>query len=403
METRVRVTFVAPAVPGREEPNGFSSRLYEMLLALLRVADVDLFLPRSSEADAPHAIAYLRKLDGLTLHLVLDTRTRSPIAHRVARVGHHLFGELPRWSTPRRAPELKRHLESGRADVLCLHLPVTAHLAAFAPAGVPVIAMLEEGLERGILAPKERTRIHTIAARREMGRVHRLYRLTAERAALVVAISAEEGEALAAAGIALERIVVVPRGIDLSYFEPDGGRVEPDFDVAVFGDFRFARNLDPARDAVSWASSHQPTLRWAFVGEVDLGDAETLRAAGVEVTGRVDDLRAYYAKTKIVLVPAVAVTGVKTTLVQAWAMEKAVVSTPESALGLPVVDGVNVVIGGSTPELVDSCAALAASPPKREELGAAGRRTVCEQLDGGRIAADFAKLVRSVAVSSQER
>ena len=138
-----------PAVPGREERNGFSSRLHDLLVALLRVADVDLFLPRTSEGDSPDAVQYWRGFDGLTLHLVLESRARSPIVHRTLRVGHHLFGRLPRWSTPRDAPELARHLETGRVDVLCLHLPVTAHLAELAPADMPVVAVLEEGLERG--------------------------------------------------------------------------------------------------------------------------------------------------------------------------------------------------------------------------------------------------------------
>jgi glycosyltransferase involved in cell wall biosynthesis len=229
--------------------------------------------------------------------------------------------------------------------------------------------------------------------------VRRLYRLTGERAQVVVAISADERDLLAEAGVDRSRIVVVPRGIDLSYFEPSGVVGEAPFDVAVFGDFRFERNLEPARDAVLWASSHQPALRWAVVGDVERADAESLRAVGVTVTGRVDDIRTYYEQAKVVLVPAVAVTGVKTTLVQAWAMAKPVVSTPESALGLPVVDGGNVVIGCSTRELVEQCAVLVASSPRRKELGAAGRRTVCEHLDGATIASDFADLVVSVAHS----
>ncbi|HEU5309504.1 MAG TPA: hypothetical protein VFW97_19425, partial [Acidimicrobiia bacterium] len=144
MPRRTRVALVAPAVPGREERNGFSARLHDMLLALLRVADVDLFVPRDSEVTSPAAVEYWRDTNGLTLHLVLDSGARSPIVHRAQRVGHHLFGRLPRWSTPRRAPELARHLEAGNADVLCLHLPVTAHLAALAPADLPVVAVLEE-------------------------------------------------------------------------------------------------------------------------------------------------------------------------------------------------------------------------------------------------------------------
>ncbi|HEY3672410.1 MAG TPA: glycosyltransferase family 4 protein [Acidimicrobiia bacterium] len=397
MERRPRVTFVAPAVPGREERNGFSSRLHDLLLALLQVADVDLFVPRSSGVDSPAAVDYWRQVEGVTLHLALESEMRSPIVHRTRRVGHHLFGRLPRWSAPRRAPELAGHLEGGGADILCLHLPVTAHLAQIAPADVPVVAVLEEGLERGILAPRERTWFHSIAARREARRVKRLYRRTSERAAVVVAISTEERERLGEAGIDPDHIVVVPLGIDVSYFAPDPTGAEPDLDVAVFGEFRFERNLAPARAAAAWAAVHHPALRWGFVGDIESDDAEALRATGATVSGRVDDLRANYATTKVVLVPAVAVTGVKTTLLQAWAMGKPAVSTPQSAVGVPAVDRENVLIGRTTAELVELCAQLAESPTRREQLGAAGRQTVLEHLDGARIAAEFAQLVTSLA------
>jgi len=403
MQRRTRVALVAPAVPGREERNGFSSRLHDLLIGLIQVADVDLFLPRTSAAESPEAIRYWRGFDAVTLHLVLESRQRSPLVRRALRVGHHLFGRLPRWSTPRRAPELARHLEEGRVDVLCLHLPVMAHLATLAPAGMPVIAILEEGLERGLFAPAERSWLHRGAAKNEARRVRRLYEQTGERASVVVAISAEERAQFCAATIDSDRIVVLPFGIDLAYFEPDSAIAKPEFDIAVFGNFRFERNLEPALDAVRWAAMHHPALRWAFVGDVERRDGDALRAIGVTVSGRVADIRKYYSKTKVVLVPAVAVTGVKTTLVQAWAMGKPVVSTPESALGLPAVDGVNVLIGCTTPELVERCVHLVASPELRDELGAVGRQTAVDELDGRKIATEFASLVMSLVVDRGDR
>jgi glycosyltransferase involved in cell wall biosynthesis len=396
MQRRARVAFVAPAVPGREEPNGFSSRLHDLLIALLQVADVDLFIPHTSEADSPDAVGYWRGFDSLTLHLVLDAGTRSPIMHRTMRAAHHLFGRLPRWSEPRRAPELARHLDAGKADVLCLHLQVTAHLAALAPTDLPVVAILEEGLERGIFKPDERTWLHRFAARNERRRVRRLYERTSARAEVIVAISTEERERFEEAGVDPERIVVVPRGIDVSYFEPDASVAEPQIDVTVFGHFGFERNLEPALDAAQWAAVHQSGLRWAFVGDIEDDDARAVRANGVTVSGRVGDIRPYFAATKLVLVPAVSVTGVKTTLVEAWAMGKPVVATPESTLGLPALDGVNVLVARTTPELVEQCALLSASAELRTRLGQAGRQTVLGELDGRKIATEFASLVTSV-------
>ena len=74
-------------------------------------------------------------------------------------------------------------------------------------------------------------------------------------------------------------------------------------------------------------------------------------------------------------------TGVKTTLLQAWAMRKAVVSTPESAHGVPAQPGVNLLIGRTTPELVAHSAGLVVSPERCEALSSEGRKTAEDELD----------------------
>ena len=271
----------------------------------------------------------------MTVHLVLDVPERS--RHRIIRWGQFVWlnalAPFPRWSLPRRCAALTRHLDEGRADVLCLHQPVTAHLLFKVPADVPTILMLEEALDQHSLAPPDRSWLHRLAAKNERSRVRRLYRRSSARAAIVVAISTGDADELSAMGVDPDRIVVVPHGIDVSYFKPDDPctEFEFEFDVAVFGDFRFERNLGPSLAAIRWAAVHEPKLRWVFVGDIEPDDAGALRAAGGTVSGRVDDVRPYYGKTSVVLVPAVTGTGVKTTLLQAWAMSKPVVTTPESA------------------------------------------------------------------------
>lgn len=399
---RARIAFVTPVTPSLEERSGFASRLHDLLTGLIQVADVDLFLPREAESKSPEAIGYWRGFDAVTIHLVLESRppARSPILYWALRARHHMFELLPTWSSTRRSPELARHLREGRADALCLHLPGMAHLAAMAPADVPVIAMLEEGLDRYLFAPSERSWLRRLTARAERSRVRRLYRRTSKRAAIITAISTEEAALLSAGGVDPDRIVVVPHGVDPSYFAPEQAPAEPEFDVTVFGDFRFERNLAPALEAARWAAGHHPCLRWAFVGDIHSRDADALRATGATVTGRVADMRPHYGKTKVVLVPAIAGTGVKTTLLQAWAMGKPVVATPQSARGVPAAHGVNLLIGCTTPELVAHCVHLSMSPELRDDIAARGRKTVVQDLDVREIASRFASLVTSLVAAS---
>lgn len=404
MSSRHRISIVTPVIPGQEERNGFAPRLLALLSELIAAYDIDLFLPRHAESISPSAIRHLRGHEAITLHFVLGSRrsTRSTLVRRALRILNHSFGVLPTWSSPRRSRDLTRHLIEGRADVLCLHLPGAVHLAASAPSGLPVIAMLEEDLERYLLAPSERSRLHRLAARAEHARARRLYRRTNRRVAIATAISPEEAASLSAAGIDPDLIEVVPHGLDLSYFAPAGG-VEPEFDVAVFGDFRFARNLDPALDALRWAAVHHPQLRWMVTGDIHEKDAETLRSTGATVTGPVADMRPYYSDAKVVLVPATEGTGVKTTLLQAWAMARPVVATQHSIQGVDAVHGENVLVGRTTPELVALCAQLVESSHLRQGLAAQGRRTLERNHDMSSISAGFASLVTALVECPETR
>jgi glycosyltransferase involved in cell wall biosynthesis len=410
---RLRVTFVTSITPGLEEPNGFASRLHALLTGLIEVADVDLFLRRGAESRWPETVRYWQGLDAVTVHAVLvppRKLARSSIVKWGRRFRHLMFALLPKWSSPRRSRELARHLKEGRADVLCLHLPVMAHLATSAPAGLPVVAMLEEGPEWDLLAPgartserdllaySERTWLHRLAARPERARARHLYRRTSKRAAVITVISSEEAALLNTAGIDPNRIVVLPHGLDLSYYKPGEAPAVPEFDVSVFGDLRnLGRNLRPALEALRWAAEHHAQLRWAFVGEINDSDADAVRSAGATVTGRVADMRPHYLRTKVVLVPATVGTGVKTTLLQAWAMGTPVVATPHSVRGVRAVHGENLLIGRTTAELVDHCVDLSMSSDRRDHLATKGREAVESEHDVRQIAARFASLVASLS------
>src|SRR6185503_3776135 len=98
----------------------------------------------------------------------------------------------------------------------------------------------------------------------------------------------------------------------------------------------------------------------------------------------------------VVLVPATVGTGVKTTLLQAWAMGRPVVATPQSAQGVRAVHGENLLIGRTTADLVTHCADLSMSADRRAHLATNGRETAERDHDVSEIATRFASLVASL-------
>jgi glycosyltransferase involved in cell wall biosynthesis len=169
---------------------------------------------------------------------------------------------------------------------------------------------------------------------------------------------------------------------------------EPDIDIGVFGLMSSARNYEAMLELHAWMEA-RPQLfpgrpRWAFVGKAPPPAITVLRSPRVEVTGYVPDLRPHYARTQIVVVPSRFGTGVKTTVLEAWAMGRPVVATPFALQGLPARPGENVLVGDSPEALARCVAELLAAPALRERLGAAGCRTVRSERDIRVLAVQFA-------------
>ena len=102
------------------------------------------------------------------------------------------------------------------------------------------------------------------------------------------------------------------------------------------------------------------------------------KAAGVRVTGTVDDVRPYVAEAAVYVVPLRVGGGTRLKIFEALAMGKAVVSTTVGAEGLPLVPG------GTSPRrragrLRARRRLAAAGPRAAPRLGAAGRALVEER------------------------
>jgi glycosyltransferase involved in cell wall biosynthesis len=227
----------------------------------------------------------------------------------------------------------------------------------------------------------------------ESKKVARLYGTLGSRPGSVVAISDEE-RTWFSRFMPNARIETIEHGIDSLYFRPRDEPVE--YDIAIFGHLADgATNLDGALALFGRASDGPlapPERHWAFVG-ADPGVAlMALRNHRVTVTGYVDDMRPYYASSRVVVVPAQRGTGAKTTLLQAWAMARPVVATRLAVTGLPATHGENVLIGDSPDEMLRHIESLIESEELRQRIGSRGRETVVAQRDIRVLSQRFADL-----------
>jgi polysaccharide biosynthesis protein PslH len=173
---------------------------------------------------------------------------------------------------------------------------------------------------------------------REAG-VLRRFEVKATRAArATLVVSRREGDALQSLDSNLAP-VVLPNGIDVESFRRTGmASASPE--VVFTGVFSY----QPNEDGALWLIDHVwPRLRathpQAHMTLVGMGPSATLRhraiLAGVEVTGRVSDVRPYLWRASVAVAPLDTAHGVQNKVLEAVAAGLPVVVTPAVYEGLP--------------------------------------------------------------------
>jgi glycosyltransferase involved in cell wall biosynthesis len=146
----------------------------------------------------------------------------------------------------------------------------------------------------------------------------------------------------------------------------------------------FSGNLEyhPNIEAVRWfASAIWPRLRernkdltWNLVGR----NADAIRGLvksdpRVRVTGPVDDAITAIAAARVVVVPLLSGSGTRFKILEAWAAQRAVVSTSIGAEGLGARDGEQLVIANDVLSFAGAVQELLDDRVRAQKIGAAGR------------------------------
>ena len=108
---------------------------------------------------------------------------------------------------------------------------------------------------------------------------------------------------------------------------------------------------------------------------------------GVNVTGRVEDVRPYIAQGAVYVVPLRIGGGTRLKIFEAMAMGRAVVSTTVGAEGLPVTPGEHLIIADNPDRFAQAVVRLLRDQGLRTSLEQAARRLVVERFDWAAAAA----------------
>lgn len=171
------------------------------------------------------------------------------------------------------------------------------------------------------------------------------------------------------------RVDVLPHSLDWQTWEAGRGRKRPSWsrDVAVIGHMGHLRNAAGLAAIASELSQRSRGLRLAVASATSLNpNVDPIPPDVIKSFGPVEDLIGLYSRCAAALVPSFAVTGVKTTIMQAWSQACPVVTTDAAARTVGGTHRKDLLAGSSAAEVADLLIELVCSPDLQNQLSSAG-------------------------------
>lgn len=204
-------------------------------------------------------------------------------------------------------------------------------------------------------------------------------------------------------------VIVIPNGVDLTRFTPEIER--PGQRLLFIGSFRHFPNIVAFRFFMEqvWpilraqssditltvVSGQDPLIYWRqYTGLASLPADD-----GVHILEFVSDVRPLYVEANLVLVPTLVSAGTNLKVLEAMAMERAVVSTYSGCAGLGLEHGVNVRIVDHPEDFAIAIQTLLQNQALRQQIAAAGRAHVEHNFGWQEIGARQRSLIRKLLPS----
>jgi len=364
----VKVLFICPFVPW-PLVNGGKIRTYHLLRAAARQCEVHLRVIQEPEPIAGGSEA----LQSIVASARFFERSRP------GRLERWQLPKLERWFHSRALLEAV-HADLADGDFKLVHLDELL-LARVVPDGrtIPVVqhhhkldTVLYESLSISA----------SLAQRFDRWKLRRLEAESARRYRHHLFCSQDDADTLRARHGALD-CAVVPSGFDPASFRPDPAASPRERARLVFlGSMDYGPNVEAVvrfvRESLPLVRAARPEVLFEIVGASPAPEVRALAGPGVQITGRVEEVRPYLARATALVVPLAIGGGTRLKIVEALALGTPVVSTTIGAQGLGLVHGTHLTLADGAEAFAQATLALLADPEAAARLGERGRAYVHE-------------------------
>ncbi|HUE69827.1 MAG TPA: TIGR03087 family PEP-CTERM/XrtA system glycosyltransferase [Pirellulaceae bacterium] len=210
-------------------------------------------------------------------------------------------------------------------------------------------------------------------------RVRKLERRIVDRAQAVTLVSQAEAD-LFRRLCPNDKTHAVPNGVDLDYFRPDFPVEMPRPEQCVFvGVLDYRANVESlvwfCREVWPLVRRQKPDAVFAIVGKNPVPAIRQLAAhSGIRLVGEVPDVRPYIAESRFSVAPLLVARGIQNKVLEAMAMGKPVVASPQALEGLLAQPGRDLLLAQAASEWLTAIDQLFAPSSTAADIGQSARR-----------------------------
>ncbi len=153
---------------------------------------------------------------------------------------------------------------------------------------------------------------------------------------------------------------------------------EPEFSIAFSGNLEYEPNHVGLRYFLAriWPAlkARFPALKFRIIGKNAYAiQSDVAGLDSVECTGAVEDPFAWLSKSMIAIAPLLSGSGTRLKIIEAWAAQRAVVSTSIGAEGLGARDGESLLLADTAENFLEAVSSLLTGDKLRQKIANNGR------------------------------
>ena len=172
-----------------------------------------------------------------------------------------------------------------------------------------------------------------------------------------------------------DEIHIISNGVDFNYYQPQ--TIAKEYNLIFSGNMSYPPNVLGAQYLVEKILPILKTkglqIKTVLAGANPDDTIKSMASNEINVTGWVDDIRIFYAQSKIFVAPMQIGTGLQNKLLEAMSMEIPCITTPLTNQALGATNNTDILIANTANDFANHIEFLLKNPEKAEEIGKKGR------------------------------